>query len=168
VEALHRRVDAELRRARLAGGAYRGEAVNLDAELPALVEVLRMAYRERELTIAAVVAPGLRYFGDQEDLLEVVGNLLDNACKWARSEVRLRVEHGNGLEIRVEDDGPGRSAEECEQLHKRGVRIDEQGVPGHGLGLAIVQEIVDALGGELKLGRSAALGGFQVDVRLPS
>jgi signal transduction histidine kinase len=168
VEALHRRVGAELRRARLAGGAYRGEAVNLDAELPALVEVLRMAYRERELTIAAVVAPGLRYFGDQEDLLEVVGNLLDNACKWARSEVRLRVEHGNGLEIQVEDDGPGRSAEEREQLHKRGVRIDEQGVPGHGLGLAIVQEIVDALGGELHLGRSEALGGFQVDVRLPS
>ena len=167
VDALHRRVEAELRRARLAGGAYRGKAVNLGEELPALVEVLRMAYCERTLAIDADVAAGLQYFGDREDLLEMVGNLLDNACKWARSEVRLQVRHGNGLEIRVEDDGPGRSAEEREQLHKRGVRIDELGVPGHGLGLAIVQEIVEALGGELRFGQSEVLGGFQVDVRLP-
>ncbi len=167
VEALHRRVEAELRRARLAGGAYRGEAVELSEELPALVEVLRMAHRDRNLEIEADIAPQIRYFGDREDLLEVVGNLLDNACKWAAHRVSLQVRYGNGLEIRVEDDGPGRDAEEREQLLRRGVRIDEQGVPGHGLGLAIVQEIVDALGGELHLGRSEALGGFQVEVRLP-
>ncbi|MCA1804359.1 MAG: hypothetical protein LC646_03200 [Xanthomonadaceae bacterium] len=167
VEALHRRVEAELRRARLAGGAYRGEAVELSEELPALVEVLRMAHRDRNLEIEANIAPQMRYFGDREDLLEVVGNLLDNACKWARGRVRLQVWHKGGLEIRVEDDGPGRNPEEREQLLHRGVRIDEQGVPGHGLGLAIVCEIVDALGGELHLGRSEALGGFQVDVRLP-
>lgn len=167
VEALHRRVEAELRRARLAGGAYRGEAVELGEELPALVEVLRMAHRDRKLEIEADIAPQMRYFGDREDLLEVVGNLLDNACKWAAQRVSLHVHYGNGLEIRVEDDGPGRDAQEREQLLRRGVRIDEQGVPGHGLGLAIVQEIVDALGGELHLGRSEALGGFQVDVRLP-
>jgi signal transduction histidine kinase len=167
VDALHRRVEAELRRARFAGGAYRGAAVDLGKELPALVEVLRMAYRERALAIDADIPAGVQYFGDQEDLLEVVGNLLDNACKWARSEVRLRVRRDDGLEIRVEDDGPGRSANERERLHQRGVRIDERGVPGHGLGLAIVQEIVDALGGELRLGRSEALGGFQVEVRLP-
>ena len=167
VEALHRRVEAELRRARLAGGAYRGEAVELSEELPALVEVLRMAHRDRNLEIEADIAPQIRYFGDREDLLEVVGNLLDNACKWAAHRVSLQVRYGNGLEIRVEDDGPGRDAEEREQLLQRGVRIDEQGVPGHGLGLAIVQEIVDALGGELQLGRSEALGGFQVEVRLP-
>jgi signal transduction histidine kinase len=167
VEALHHRVEAELRRARLAGGAYRGEAVDLGEELSALVEVLGMAHRDRNLEITADIAPGLRYFGDREDLLEVVGNLLDNACKWAAHRVSLQVCYGNGLEIRVEDDGPGRDAEEREQLLRRGVRIDEQGVPGHGLGLAIVQEIVDALGGELHLGRSEALGGFQVEVRLP-
>jgi len=167
VEALHRRVEAELRRARLAGGAYRGEAVELSEELPALVEVLRMAHRDRNLEIKANIAPQMRYFGDREDLLEVVGNLLDNACKWAAHRVSLQVRYGNGLEIRVEDDGPGRDAQEREQLLRRGVRIDEQGVPGHGLGLAIVQEIVDALGGELHLWRSEALGGFQVEVRLP-
>lgn len=167
VEALHRRVEAELRRARLAGGAYRGEAVELSEELPALVEVLRMAHRDRNLEIEADIAAQMRYFGDREDLLEVVGNLLDNACKWAAHRVSLQVRYGNGLEIRVEDDGPGRDAQEREQLLRRGVRIDEQGVPGHGLGLAIVQEIVDALGGELHLGRSEALGGFQVEVRLP-
>lgn len=167
VEALHRRVEAELRRARLAGGAYRGEAVELDAELSALVEVLHMAHRDRNLEIKADVAQGLRYFGDREDLLEVVGNLLDNACKWADSRVELQVRHRDGLEIRIEDDGPGRNPEEQERLLQRGVRIDEQGVPGHGLGLAIVREIVDALDGELRLGRSEALGGFQVEVRLP-
>ncbi|MCW9059626.1 MAG: ATP-binding protein [Gammaproteobacteria bacterium] len=167
VEALHRRVEAELRRARLAGGAYRGEAVELSEELPALVEVLRMAHRDRNLEIEADIPSQMRYFGDREDLLEVVGNLLDNACKWAAHRVSLQVRSGNGLEFRVEDDGPGRDAEEREQLLRRGVRIDEQGVPGHGLGLAIVQEIVDALGGELRLGRSEALGGFQVEVRLP-
>ena len=167
VEALHRRVEAELRRARLAGGAYRGEAVELGEELPALVEVLRMAHRDRNLDIEADIGQQMRYFGDREDLLEVVGNLLDNACKWAAHRVSLHVHYGDGLEIRVEDDGPGRDAQEREQLLRRGVRIDEQGVPGHGLGLAIVQEIVDALGGELHLGRSEALGGFLVDVRLP-
>ena len=167
VAALHGRVEAELRRARLAGGAYRGKAVDLSEELPALVEVLRMAHRDRKLDLQVEIAPGLRYFGDREDLLEVVGNLLDNACKWARGKVRLQVAHDHGLEIRVEDDGPGRDAAEREQLLQRGVRIDEQGVPGHGLGLAIVQEIVASLGGELRVGRSETLGGFQVDVRLP-
>jgi signal transduction histidine kinase len=167
VDALHRRVEAELRRARRAGGAYRGEAVNLGTELPALVEVLRMAYRERSVQIEVDIPATLHYFGDLEDLLEVVGNLLDNACKWARSQVRLQVRHEQGLEIRVEDDGPGRTVAEREQLHKRGVRIDEQAVPGHGLGLSIVQEIVETLGGELRFGQSAVLGGFQVDVCLP-
>ncbi len=167
VDALHTRVEAELRRARLAGGAYRGEQVNLSEELPALVEVLRMAYRDKHLKLIVDVPEGLSCFGDKEDLLELVGNLLDNACKWARSEVRLRLWDDAGLMIQVEDDGPGRSEEELERLHRRGVRMDEHEVPGHGLGLAIVQEIVEALRGEIRLGRSESLGGFAVHVRLP-
>lgn len=167
VDGLHARVEAELRRARLAGGHHTGEQVDLSEELPALVEVLRMAYRERRLKLLADVPEGLKVYTDKEDLLELVGNLLDNACKWANREVRLVVRGDDGLVIRVEDDGPGRSDEELERLYRRGVRMDEHEVPGHGLGLSIVQEIVDALRGGIRLGRSEALGGFSVEVRLP-
>ncbi len=167
VDQLHHRVESELRRARLSGGGYQGAAVHISDELPALVDVLRMAYQDKHLHFQVEIPEELVYFCDQEDLLEMVGNLLDNACKWAESEVLLRVQQGDYLSIAVEDDGPGCNDEELMGLRQRGVRADEHGVPGHGLGLSIVTEIVQSLQGELLLGRSRGLGGFAVEVRLP-
>ena len=98
---------------------------------------------------------------------ELFGNLLDNACKWARSRVRVSAETtATGVRIVIEDDGPGRDPEELAKLNQRGVRIDEDSAPGYGLGLAIVQDVLDDYGGRLTLGRSAQLGGFRAEVEL--
>jgi signal transduction histidine kinase len=103
---------------------------------------------------------------DREDMLELVGNLLDNACKWAasRAVLRLSIEQGTFVLV-IEDDGPGVPEPQRERLLERGLRLDER-VEGHGLGLSIVREIVDSYDGRLELDDSE-LGGLRVVVRLP-
>ena len=165
VAQLRTRVDRELRRARLAGATGTGGRAEPGVELEALVEVLRRLYRDRNLDIELRVAPGSVFPGDREDLLELAGNLLDNACKWARTRVRVNVEADGGLRLVVEDDGPGCSEAELQRLATRGVRTDES-APGHGLGLAIVHDIVEDYGGSLRFSRSDDLGGFRVEVVL--
>lgn len=103
---------------------------------------------------------------ERDDMLEVLGNLLDNAFKWAKSHIRLTLDQGDGqLCLCVEDDGPGIAPERRQQVLQRGQRLDER-TPGDGLGLAIVSDTVAAYGGDLSLGESP-LGGLQVVVRLP-
>ncbi|HEV7344780.1 MAG TPA: HAMP domain-containing sensor histidine kinase [Devosia sp.] len=109
--------------------------------------------------------------GDEADLEEMAGNLLDNACKWSREQVgvQLRAERGDAgvmLLIRIEDDGPGLSEKEATEVLRRGVRLDEK-TPGSGLGLDIVKELVDVYGGSLAL-KPSALGGLLVELRLPT
>ncbi|MFZ5621382.1 MAG: sensor histidine kinase [Pseudomonadota bacterium] len=167
VAVLRKLLDRELKRARLAGAAATGTRLDLRTELEALVAVLRQLYRERDLQLELDLPASLPLAADREDMHELFGNLLDNACKWARSRVCVRhVRSGDGLVIRVEDNGPGRNPEELADLDRRGVRIDEDAVPGHGLGLAIAQDIVQHYGGRLRLGRSADLGGFLAEVEL--
>ncbi|MNN68354.1 Sensor protein PhoQ [compost metagenome] len=104
---------------------------------------------------------------DREDLLEALGNLLDNACKWADSTVKVSAgEEAEGYWLCVEDDGPGIVLAQREAVVDRGNRLDEQ-VAGHGLGLAIVRDIVQACGGKLSLEDSAELGGLCARMRLP-
>jgi signal transduction histidine kinase len=109
--------------------------------------------------------------GEESDLEEMAGNLLDNACKWSRSEVAIsmvaeRTKQATMLLIRVEDDGPGLTEQEADKVLQRGVRLDEK-TPGSGLGLDIVKELVDVYGGTLQLSRSD-LGGLRAELRLPS
>ena len=109
--------------------------------------------------------------GEEGDLEEMAGNLLDNACKWARSRVMIsmhaeRSEAATMLLIRIEDDGPGLTDQEADKVLQRGVRLDEK-TPGSGLGLDIVKELVDVYGGTLHLKRST-LGGLLAELRLPS
>jgi signal transduction histidine kinase len=167
IEKIRRLTERELKRARLAGAAEYGGQLRLRAELEALAAVLRQMYRERALRIELQVPDGLSLAADREDMHELFGNLLDNACKWARTQVRVRAAREAGeLRIAIEDDGPGRDDAELERLNLRGVRIDEGGVPGHGLGLAIAQDVVSHYGGALRLGRSPELGGFMAEVVL--
>jgi signal transduction histidine kinase len=130
-----------------------------------LVQVLGRVHAERELALELSVAPSLRFRGAPEDLEEMLGNLLDNACKWARSRVRVSAGAGEdgGLWIEVEDDGPGMSAADRELARGRGVRLDER-VPGNGLGLDIVARIARAHGGELLLDASSS-GGLAARLR---
>lgn len=160
-------VERELKRARVAGAAAPGQQFVPAAELPSLIDALTCIFSEKKLAIESHVPPAVRFMGEREDMLELFGNLLDNACKWARGNVLLHVDNGPGLKFSVEDDGPGVPDEKLRALSARGVRIDEE-VDGYGLGLAIVHDIVRQYGGRIEFGRSAGLGGFRVSVALPA
>jgi signal transduction histidine kinase len=109
----------------------------------------------------------LFFHGERQDLLELAGNVMENACKWCRARVRVdaRLLSPVVLELTVEDDGPGLAAEVRGEVLQRGARLDET-APGSGLGLSIVDELAKAYGGALALGDSA-LGGLKVSLTLP-
>lgn len=165
LEQVQQRLNRELNRARLAGDALPGALFDCEQELPGLLATLRMIHGEH-LDLSYQVAPGLQLPWDREDLLELLGNLLDNACKWADAEVRLSVsETAHGYQLAVEDDGPGIPEAQRDQVFSRGARLDEQRV-GHGLGLGIVRDIVEVWGGVLQL-QESELGGLKVLIQLP-
>jgi signal transduction histidine kinase len=165
LEQVQQRLNRELNRARLSGDALPGALFDCDAELPGLLATLNMIHGEH-LHLSYVAPPGLQLPWDREDLLELLGNLLDNACKWADAEVRLSViERTDGFAFSVEDDGPGIPEEQRSQVFSRGTRLDEQ-THGHGLGLGIVRDIVETWGGLLVLGESQ-WGGLKVVIELP-
>jgi len=165
LEQVQQRLNRELNRARLSGDALPGALFDCDTELPGLLATLNMIHGEH-LALSYVAPPGLQLPWDREDLLELLGNLLDNACKWADAEVRLSViERTDGYALGVEDDGPGIPEEQRTQVFSRGTRLDEQ-TDGHGLGLGIVRDIVEAWGGLLVLGESE-WGGLKVVIELP-
>ncbi len=160
-------MERELKRARLAGNGLSGVRFNPHSEIPDLVNVLRQVYRERELDLSYRIDPGVTPFGDREDLLELVGNLLDNACKWASSRVTCTVIAGTAVTLEIEDDGVGLEDQDISRLFNRGTRLDET-VEGHGLGLAIVGDIVKLYDAEISFSRSAALGGLSVRIKFPA
>jgi signal transduction histidine kinase len=167
LEILRRRIDSELRRARVAGGRTAGAPLDLASEIESLAATLRKLHCDRRLDIACHVPPGTTFQGDREDFLELCGNLLDNACKWARSRIRVSARAEMGMVLTVEDDGPGCSPGDLSRIALRGVRLDES-TEGHGLGLAIASGIVASYGASMRFGRSQALGGFEVVVTFPA
>lgn len=164
-ERIRQLIERELRRARIAGGGLPGRQFDAAEDVPALIETVRRLHPERALRFETVELPEQAVAVDREDALELLGNLLDNAGKWARERVRLGVRAGHQLDITVEDDGPGVSAEQIERLTERGARLDETRA-GHGMGLAIVQDIVKVYAGALRIDRSPTLGGLRVRVEL--
>jgi signal transduction histidine kinase len=163
---LRRRLEHELRRARLAGAAPASQRLELAKEVPQLVSVLQSIYNDKALDIACYLQPGAIFTGDREDCLELVGNLLDNACQWARHQIIVTAQETSQLILTIEDDGPGCPPDVLSQLATRGVRLDESCV-GHGLGLAIVKDIVEQYGGDMHFAHSSQLGGLQVQITLP-
>jgi signal transduction histidine kinase len=163
---MQERISRELSRARLAGEALPGAYFDCAKELPDLCSTLQQIHT-RALTIQWQAEPGMRLPWDREDMLELLGNLLDNACKWAQRNVQLKVRLVNQhYELWIDDDGPGIAPEMREQVINRGARADEQ-VQGHGLGLSIVRDIVEHCRGELAL-EPSPLGGLRVVIRLPA
>jgi two-component system sensor histidine kinase PhoQ len=131
-----------------------------------IIASLDKVYRDKAIRAEMHVdkAPGFR--GDRGDLLELLGNLLDNAYKWSAGRVKLSAGTDAGkLTLLVEDDGPGIAPADIERILQRGARAD-QSTPGQGIGLAVVASIVQAYGGEIEIGRSA-LGGAGITIRLP-
>jgi signal transduction histidine kinase len=165
--AMRRIIERELKRARLIGEALPGERVNLRDELTLLSKTLQVLHARKAPVIAWELDDKAVFSGDREDLMELLGNLLDNACQWCRRQVSLTVTAEAGIVFIVEDDGVGCTPEQIDSLTQRGFRADES-APGSGLGLAIVRDVVESYDGRLILGRSAALGGLRVEVRLPA
>ena len=129
-------------------------------------------HHDRGLTIELDVSDDAKFRGERQDLEEMMGNLVDNACKWAQSRVAIEVfsqraeaEDRRIVRITVDDDGPGLSPSQREQVARRGRRLDET-KPGSGLGLSIVVELAALYGGELKLG-TAPIGGLRAELVLP-
>ena len=165
-DRIQRTMERELKRARLAGSGAAGSRFRPDEDLPALVETLRRIHADKQLDIQWSTEPAdALIHADRDDMLELLGNLLDNACKWTTARVRCRIETGTRTVCVVEDDGPGCSDEVIQSLAQRGVRVDES-VPGHGLGLAICRDIVTLYGGDLRFDRSPELGGLRVRAEL--
>jgi two-component system sensor histidine kinase PhoQ len=136
-----------------------------------IVQSLEKVYARKGVLCEFDIAPDARFHGDQGDLLELLGNLLENAFKWSRHRVLFSAHvlpggsgRRAGAEIVIEDDGPGLDEANIEHLLQRGVRGDER-VQGHGIGLAIVQDILRAYQGELHVTRSEALGGAKFSIR---
>lgn len=168
LQQMQERISRELARARLAGEALPGAHFHCASELPDLISTLQLIHR-RDLHIQWSAPDTLRLPWDREDILELLGNLLDNACKWARQQVQVSIAQlpaSQQFELVIEDDGPGIAEAEREQVLSRGTRIDEQ-VQGHGLGLGIVRDIVEHCGGTLQLQQSS-LGGLAVVIHLPA
>ena len=165
-EAVRTRIQRELKRARLAGDTPTTATFNPSADLPALVKVMTQIHGAKPLDVTWSAPEGELPF-DRQDMVELIGNLADNACTWARRQVRIAIDRAGDLRVVVSDDGPGCSAEEMTRLGSRGQRVDES-VAGSGLGLAIAKEIAESAGGRLELSRSASLGGLEVAARFSS
>ncbi len=176
VVVARKHIDWHLARSRVAASAHLpGQRTALQPVVDGLVRVMSKVHSDRALDISVESPPVPLFFaGEAQDLQEMLGNLLDNACKWARSVVRVQAQLlPTGLDaaqrlllVSVEDDGPGIGAAQRAQALQRGVRLDET-VPGTGLGLAIVQDLAALYGGRLDL-EPAGLGGLRALLTLPA
>jgi signal transduction histidine kinase len=168
VDRMRRQIDYHLAHARAAAsGTSAGARSSVAESADGLSRTLRRLYAERGIAIETLVADGISVRVQREDLDEMLGNLLDNACKWASTRVVLTATAGDGMvEVAVDDDGAGVEPGMWNTVLQRGVRADEA-APGTGLGLAIVRDLAELYGGGIALDR-APLGGLRARLRLPA
>lgn len=163
-------VEYQLQRAAVAGRTALSQPLPVAPPARKLLAALEKVYAAKSLNVQMLIGPDVVFRGDEGDLLEILGNIADNAFKWARSHVRVQAHNtaegmaNARLVLRIEDDGPGIPPEQVQQVRARGARADAT-TPGHGLGLAVVQEITELYDGELVIS-SSSLGGAAVEVRL--
>jgi len=167
VDRMRRQIDYHLAHARAAAsGAAPGASCAVDASARALARTLMRLHAERRVAIDVTSSPDHVFRGQREDLEEMLGNLLDNACKWATTRAEVASSRTDAsVVITVDDDGPGLEASMCSAVLQRGVRADET-APGTGLGLAIVRDLAELYGGSIALARSP-LGGLRATLTLP-
>jgi signal transduction histidine kinase len=162
-------VDRHLRRARAAARSQTlGETTPVEAVLDELAVMFEQVFHDKGVIIDWRAPEDLSFRGEKQDLQEILGNLIENACIWSRSKVRLNAAPGETpqtLKLTVEDDGPGLEEARYAEVLQRGARLDES-APGSGLGLAIVDELVRAYDGNLRFYRAGS-GGFGVELTLP-
>lgn len=163
-------IATRLQRAATSARSSNAPAMDVETQVERLVQSLKRVYSQSLINVDVTIEPGLAFYGEQRDFLELIGNLLDNACKYGNGQVHISAkaidvkDKRSGIRVQVDDNGPGIATAEREQLLQRGVRGDER-VEGHGLGLAIVLEIVSAYHGDIAITHSE-LGGAGVSVTL--
>lgn len=167
---MRNQVDHHLRRARAAArGQTIGVSTNVGDVLSSLARTLPRIFRSKDIDMTTHIEPKLAFRGEKRDLEEMAGNLMDNACKWTASQVKVTAlsnpEDETSFIITVEDNGPGLEPSDYATALKRGARLDEA-TPGTGFGLAIVDDLARAYKGRLQLSRSS-LGGLRVTLILP-
>jgi signal transduction histidine kinase len=168
VERMRRQIDYHLAHARAAAaGAGPGTRSLVGPSVDGLFRTLERLHAERAIALRSAVAPAHAVRCRREDLDEMLGNILDNACKWGRSRVELESDvAGSSIVMTVDDDGPGIDPALAMDVLERGVRADEK-VEGTGLGLAIVRDLAEIYGGSIELSRSP-LGGVRARLQLPA
>ncbi len=172
VDEMQRLIATRLERAGATARRSLAEPVPVAPQLQRVLDSLQKVHSRRMINAEFILEDTLAFYGEQRDLLELLGNLLDNAFKYGGSRVRVTggaVEPDRsrpGLWLRIEDDGPGIDPAQWARLVQRGTRGDER-VEGHGLGLAIVTELVSAYGGQMALATSE-LGGAEISITLPA
>jgi signal transduction histidine kinase len=175
VAVMRGQVRHHLDRARIAANAAQvASLTEIAPVIAALVRTLEKIHAERALTFVTALDPGLKFRGERHDLDDMIGNLIDNAAKWASTRVEVEVlaepvSHAldrRFLRVVVDDDGPGLTADQRAAVAKRGRRLDET-KPGSGFGLAIVAETAAEYGGQLVLG-TAPIGGLRAELVLPA
>ncbi len=158
-------VTHQLSRATVAGPVVVSRPVDIARLAERLIRALKTAYSDRGLAVEVRLPPALSVRGDERDLMDIFGNLLENAFKYTRSKVRISGKSGAMAVMRIEDDGPGVDAAIRDDILNRGARGD-QVQPGQGIGLSVVSELIQLYGGAFKIGASP-LGGASIEVRLP-
>ncbi len=163
IDRMNNIVEYQLQRASTAGSTSIGKAVSIKLTVERMLDSLNKVYQEKNIKTEISIADELKFRGDEGDLMELLGNLMDNAFKWAKQVIHVSaMQKESHLYIIVSDDGPGIAPDQVELLLQRGIRAD-QGVAGHGIGLSIIGNIVDAYKGQLDI-RTSHLGGAEVQV----
>ncbi len=165
-------VEYQLKRASSSEFSVIHKAVEVEKTLSRLHQSLQKIHADRKLNITWKLESGVEFYGDEGDLFELLGNVLDNAFKWANRDILCRTSSirkanavHDGLVIEIHDDGPGINPKDREEILKRGVRLDER-APGQGIGLSLVSEIVGRYSGTLDIS-SSPLGGVLLKIEFP-
>ena len=167
VGRIQQSIDYQLQRAATAGRSGLNAPIPLKPVIDSLVSALQKVYRDKQLQFNLSVDTNLLIRADKGDLTELCGNLLDNACKWGQQVIKIDAKQiGDALNINIHDDGSGIPADQLEHILQRGGRADEA-VTGQGIGLAVVQEIVNAYAGRLTLSNHDD-GGLLVSITIPN
>ena len=166
IERMDRLVGYHLQRASASGRSALAAPLPIQPTVERLVDALCKVHADKRVDIELAVGDAVRFRGDEGDLTEVLGNLLDNAFKWSRGRIRIgALTHERRLVLSIEDDGPGIPESAAQEVLQRGVRAD-QTRPGHGIGLAVVRDIAEAYGGSVRI-EPSELGGAAITLEFP-
>ena len=166
IESIQNITDHILKRARVAGSIKQGELYCINNDLELLIKTIRKMYPDKHIEIQTQLTDNLQIKVDREDMLELLGNLLDNAWKWTATKILITAYQNKCLHITIEDDGNSENVDALNELISRGTRLDET-VSGYGFGLAISSDIVKDYNGTLNFSPSEILGGFKSEIIIP-